>query len=245
MKKTTALILLFVLMAGWGSFAQAKVYKKVYVKKVVKKAAKKPVKKTITKTISKTTTSIKTHTTNVNIRPAATVVVVTPATAAAPVAPAPAAAPKAASSRMAISPKVGLGTGGLNSFGVGCEFNIPVIPSVDVMLEAGYWPVSGAPIIMIGGNGIYKFAPVEGMSFSFYSGGGLFYQMVNVTGATGSINAFGFQVLGGADIPIPGAGNAFAQMKYGIANYTYTIGAVSFSASSGGFVLEGGYRFLL
>jgi len=151
----------------------------------------------------------------------------------------------ALTSRMALSPKIGIGTGGLSSFGVGCEFAMPIMPSVDLMLELGYWPVSGAPIMMIGGNGIYKFAPVEGMPVNFYSGGGLFYQMINVTGSTGNINAFGFQVLGGADIPIPGAGNAFAQMKYGIANYTYTIGAFSFSASSGGFVLEGGYRFVL
>ena len=161
---------------------------------------------------------------------------------AAAVQSAPAAKP--ASSGMVISPKVGLGTGGLASFGVGCEFAMPIMQSVDLMLELEYWPVAGAPVMMIGGNGIYKFAPIEGMPVNFYAGGGLFYQMIAVTGLSG-INAFGFQALGGADIPIPGAGSAFAQMKYGIANYTYNIGGFSVSASSGGFVLEGGYRLAL
>lgn len=207
--------------------AKKTVKKKVVKKKVVKtkKAAKKPVKKTVVKS-----------TVVVEEKP-----VIPPSTVKPAVQPAKPAAPV---SRMAVSPKIGLGTGGLNSFGLGCEFSFPIMPQTDLMLEAGFWPVSGAPIIMIGGNGIYHFEHIKDMPVDFYSGAGAFYQMINVTGA-GNMSAIGFQVLGGADIPVSGLGMAFAQMKYGIASYSYAIGPISVSASSGGFVLEGGYRFYL
>ena len=115
------------------------------------------------------------------------------------------------------------------------------------MGEIEYYAVSGGSVMQIGGNGVYTFAPVIGAPGTFYAGGGLVYQMISNVNVTG-IGAQGF---GGMDFPIPGAGTAFGQIKYVIANYTtpgITIGGITVpgvSVSSGGFVLEGGYRFYL
>ena len=147
----------------------------------------------------------------------------------------------AQSGGMVVSPKLGLGTGGLNSFFLGCEVAYPVMPSVDVMGELEYYMVSGGSIIQVAGNGVYHFAPVAGMPGNFYAGGGLLYQTISGVNAS----AIGFQGFGGMDYALQGGGTVFGQIKYAIANYTVSFGGFSVSTSSGGLVLEGGYRFYL
>lgn len=162
--------------------------------------------------------------------------------------PAASAAQPVKSSGFVISPKLGLGTGGLGALFLGCEVAYPIMQSVDVMGEVEYYMVSGGSIITVAGNGVYHFAPIAGAPGNFYAGGGLLYQTIS---SGGSFSAIGFQGFGGMDYQLPGAGTVFGQVKYAIANYTIpgvTIGGVTVgggSVSSGGFVLEGGYRFYL
>ncbi|MFA4843348.1 MAG: hypothetical protein WC632_00155 [Candidatus Margulisiibacteriota bacterium] len=147
----------------------------------------------------------------------------------------------AQSGGLVVSPKLGFGTGGLNSFFLGCEVAYPVMPSVDVMGEVEYYMVSGGSIITVAGNGVYHFAPIAGAPGNFYAGGGLLYQSIGGVNAS----AIGFQGFGGMDYQLAGSGTVFGQIKYAIANYTFSVGGISFSTSSGGLVLEGGYRFYL
>ena len=163
---------------------------------------------------------------------------------------APVAAPEPAKYNFVISPKAGLMGGVGSSFGLGCEFAMPIIPSVDGMGELFFIPGNGWSIIGLGANGIYKFPAVSGMPVNFYAGGGLMYDMINISSwavSGGSASAFGFQVLGGMDYPIPGAGTAFGQMKFGIASFSFATipGLPSQSYNASGFSLEGGYRLYI
>lgn len=159
----------------------------------------------------------------------------------------PAAAQPIKGSGLVISPKLAFGTSGLSAIALGCEVAMPIMSQVSAMGEIEYYAVSGGSVMQVAGNGVYTFAPVTGAPGTFYAGGGVVYQMIS--GA--NVSGIGAQGFGGMDFPIPGAGTAFGQIKYVIANYTtpsVTIGGFTVpgvSVSSGGFVLEGGYRFYL
>lgn len=190
-------------------------------------------KKTTVKTTTKTTT---TTTTKVQSAPAYV-----------PVAKAP-------KSMFTISPKLGLVSGITSTFGLGVEGAMQIMPSVDGMAELMYVPGNGYSVIMLGGNGVYRFAPVENLPVNFYAGGGLIYAMVNwgsFAATTGNVSGFGFQGFGGIDYPIPGAGTVFGQLKYAVITVStpsQTIGGITFGGASynaGGFGLEGGYRIVI
>lgn len=168
---------------------------------------------------------------------------------------APAVAKKAAvakrSSDLTVSPKGSLYTGnGGSSFAIGCEVAKPIMDNVDLMGEVVYvLPNGGVSNIVISGNGIYRFEKIKGMPGDLYAGGGLSYNLLSGSGFSAS--GIGFQGLAGIDIPA-GDGTAFGQLKY--VSYSYsvpgvvvpgfgTVGGGTVSAS--GFVLEGGYRFVM
>lgn len=142
-------------------------------------------------------------------------------------------------SKFVVSPKVGFGGGFGSAINLGCEVSMPIMPSVDGMGELTFYSGSGVSMICISGNGIYNFPPMPGMPGNLYSGGGLVYGSASALGV--SLSGIGFQALGGMNIPVPGAGNAFAQLKYLVLNFSLG----GFSASGGGFVVEGGYRLAL
>lgn len=153
---------------------------------------------------------------------------------------------------LVVSPKLAFNNGLTSAIGLGCEFAMPVMPSIDGMGEFVFVPGNGYSIIEIGGNAIYKFPPVEKMPANFYAGGGLTYAMVNwgtYSQAAGADSGIGFQVIGGADIPIEGMGTAFAQLRYSNINVKqpdFTFGGITIPGATynvGGFGLEGGYRF--
>ena len=162
--------------------------------------------------------------------------------------------PAAARSSFTVSPKVGLMGGITSSFGLGCEFAMPITESIDGMAEVWFVPGNGWSMIGFAGNGVYKLPAMAGTPVNFYVGGGLLYDMISASGWTsnGSFSAIGFQGFGGADYPIPGAGTVFGQMKYALASFNYTVGggtiggfpipSQSYSQTAGGFGLEGGYR---
>lgn len=131
-----------------------------------------------------------------------------------------------------ISPKVGFMSGALSSsFSLGTEVSMPIIPTIDGMADIMFTPGSGYSLIGISGNGIFNFPAIPGMPGNLYAGGGLVYEILNLNGF-GSTGSFGFQALGGMNIPLSVAGTAFVQIKE----------ILSTDFGFGGFLLEGGYR---
>jgi len=167
-------------------------------------------------------------------------------------APAAVSAPAASSgSGISVCPKLTMQMGDFNGLSVGVEsYFFSPMPGVQLGAEGNYkLATNNVSWIQIGGIGRYMI-PMEGQAFQPYAGGGLNYNMYNISapGFSGSASGIGFKVFGGADYPVAGVGTFYGNVGYSSQSFNYTVdlggffGNYTVSASGGGLYLEGGDR---